>query len=100
VLAITLVPEFEAVISRGAKALRPGARFAIFDLKRPAGWPESLVRLGAWLNSPYGVSLELADRHPWEAVRRNLRQIEFREYYFGSLYLSVGERGTDGHIAT
>ncbi|TFH66017.1 MAG: methyltransferase domain-containing protein, partial [Gemmatimonadales bacterium] len=67
VLAITLVPEFETVIRRGAAALRPGGRLAIFDFKRPPGWPEWLVRFGVWLNSPYGVSVELADRHPWEA---------------------------------
>jgi demethylmenaquinone methyltransferase/2-methoxy-6-polyprenyl-1,4-benzoquinol methylase len=92
VLAITLVPEFENVIRRGSEALRPGGRLAIFDFKRPPAWPEWLVRFGAWLNSPYGVSVELADRHPWEAVKRYLREVEFREYYFDALYLSVGER--------
>lgn len=60
--------------------------------KRPPAWPEWLVRFGAWLNSPYGVSVELADRHPWEAVKRYLREVEFSEYYFDALYLSVGER--------
>lgn len=90
-LAITLVPDYDEVIRRGARALRPGGRFAIFDMKRPDHWPESLVRLVAWLNKPYGVSLDLADRHPWESVERYLRPILFREFYFGALYLSVGQ---------
>ena len=64
---------------------------AIVDLKDPAGWPRWLVRLAAWLNRPYGVSLELAERHPWESVRRYLDELVFEEMYFGALYLSVGE---------
>ncbi len=90
-LAITLVPEYDEVIRRGAKALRPRGRLAVFDLKRPEGWPEFLVRFAAWANSPFGVSLELEDRHPWESIRRHLKEVLFREYYFGALYLSVGE---------
>ncbi len=90
-LAITLVPEYDDVIRRGAKALQPGGRLAVLDLKKPLNWPEGLVRFGAWLNKPYGVSLDLADRHPWESVRRHLREVEFKEFYFGAAYLSVGE---------
>lgn len=90
-LAITLVPEYDEVIRKGAEALKPGGRMAILDLKKPMHWPEPMVRLAAWLNKPYGVSLELADRHPWESVGRYLSEVLFREYYFGCLYLSVGE---------
>jgi demethylmenaquinone methyltransferase/2-methoxy-6-polyprenyl-1,4-benzoquinol methylase len=63
----------------------------VFDLKRPEGWPEPLVRLAAWLNRPYGVSLDLADRHPWESIRSALREVVFQNLYGGMLYLSVGE---------
>ncbi|HLO27678.1 MAG TPA: class I SAM-dependent methyltransferase [Anaerolineales bacterium] len=90
--AITLVPEFDGVIQRGARALQHGGRMAILDFKKPDHWPEWLIRLGAWLYKPYGVSLDLAVRHPWESVDRYLHQIVFREFYFGGLYLSVGER--------
>jgi ubiquinone/menaquinone biosynthesis C-methylase UbiE len=95
-LAITLVPEYDAVIRRGASALRHGGRLAVLDLKRPRQWPEWLVRVGAWVNSPYGVTLELATRHPWESIRRHLHEVEFREFYFGALYLSVGDRVDGG----
>ncbi len=90
-LAITLVPEYDEVIRRGAESLVSGGRMAIFDLKRPERWPEWLVRFAAWLNKPYGVSLELAHRHPWESMSQHLLEVVFREYYFGALYLSVGE---------
>ncbi len=93
--AITLVPEYDEVIARAAASLRPGGRLAILDFKRPERWPEWLVRLGAWAYKPYGVSLDLAVRHPWESVDRYLRHVLYREFYLGGLYLSVGEaRGT------
>ncbi len=90
-LAITLVPEYDKVIERVAGALKPGGRIAILDLKKPDRWPAWLIRLAVWLNKPYGVSLELADRRPWESVRRHLNEVMFRELYFGALYLSIGE---------
>jgi ubiquinone/menaquinone biosynthesis C-methylase UbiE len=90
-LAITLVPEYDAVIRNAAESLAPGGRMAVLDFKRPERWPEPLVRLAAWLNKPYGVSLELAHRHPWESIRRYLHEVTYREYYFGGLYLSVGQ---------
>ena len=91
-LALTLVPEYDAVIERASQALHVGGRLAVFDMKEPTTWPHWLVRFVAWLNKPFGVSLDLADRHPWESIRRNLTEIEFREYYFGALYLCVGEK--------
>ena len=90
-LALTLVPEYELVIRAAADALAPGGRFAVFDMKRPDAWPEWLVRAVVRLNAPYGVSLELADRHPWESIRRSLHEVEYREFYWGALYLSVGQ---------
>ncbi len=91
-LALTLVPEYAAVIGRASRALSPGGRLAVLDMKEPDAWPSWLVRLAAWMNMPYGVSLELADRHPWESIRKHLTEIQFREYFFGALYLAVGEK--------
>ncbi len=89
--AITLVPEYDQVIQTCASALRPGGRLAILDLREPEHWPKPLLQFAAWLNKPYGVSLDLAERHPWESVRRHLREIEFRQLYLGGMYISVGE---------
>ena len=90
--AITLVPEYDQVIAHCAAALRPGGRLAICDFKEPPGWPHWLVRLFAWFNRPFGVTLDLATRHPWESVRRHLDEVQYRKLYFGALYLTVGER--------
>ena len=91
-LAITLVPEYDTIIHRASQALKPGGRIAIFDMKEPDNWPHWLVRLAAWLNKPFGVSLELAERHPRESIRKYLNEVVFTEYYCGALYLSVGEK--------
>ncbi len=80
------------MIGRAARALRPGGRLAIFDLKKPERWPAWLIRLAVWLNKPYGVSIELENRKPRESVRRHLDEVTFKEFYFGALYLSVGRR--------
>jgi demethylmenaquinone methyltransferase/2-methoxy-6-polyprenyl-1,4-benzoquinol methylase len=88
-LAITLVPEYDQVIRRGAESLVPGRRMAILDIKRPERWPEGLVRFAAWLNKPYGVSLELADRHPWKSINQHLLEVIFSGILFwGSLSFS------------
>lgn len=89
--AITIVPEYDEVIRKGAGAIRPGGRMAILELKRPARWPEWLIRFGAWLNKPFGVSLDYAQWRPRVSVRRHLKEVLYKEYYFGALYLSVGE---------
>lgn len=90
--AITLVPEYDDVIRKASLALKPGGRLAVLDLKEPKNWPDWLVKLAIYLNKPFGVSVELADRHPWESIRNYLSEVETKEYYFGAIYLSVGEK--------
>jgi ubiquinone/menaquinone biosynthesis C-methylase UbiE len=89
--ALTLVPEFDDVVRRGAQALAPGGRFVVVDLKRPARAPSWLVRLGVLVNRPFGVSLDLAERHPWESIGRHLDGVTVKELYRGFAYLCVGE---------
>lgn len=90
--AITLVPEYDAIIERASGALRPGGTLAILDMKEPEHWPTWLIKLAVWLNKPFGVSLDLADRHPWESIGRHLRQTEYKEYYFGAIYVCAGKK--------
>lgn len=90
--ALTLFPEYEQVVEDGAEALNPGGRFVVLDLKRPDNAPEWLVRLAVLLGRPFGVTLDLAVRHPWEAMDRVLDRVEMEELYFGFAYICSGSR--------
>lgn len=91
--ALTLVPEFDRVIRRGAAALRPGGRWAVADLKLPeAGWRRALLALLLPVSRPFGVTLDLAERHPWESLERHLDRLQVEERYLGYVYVAWGER--------
>lgn len=94
--AITLIPEYDRIISNGAAALAPGKRFVIMDFKLPLNWPLWLIKLFVFITAPFGVSLDLADRHPWESISRYLTLVQFQEIYFGLVYLCVGEAREPG----
>jgi demethylmenaquinone methyltransferase/2-methoxy-6-polyprenyl-1,4-benzoquinol methylase len=89
--AITYVPQYDQVIERGAKALASGKRFVILDFKKPAKWPLWLTKFFFITMRPFGVTLDITERHPWESIDRHLRTVQFIELYFGGAYLCVGE---------
>ncbi len=90
--ALTLVPEFDQVIERGARALEPGGRWVVADLKLPEGWSSRLLPLLLALSRPFGVSVDLAERHPWESICAHTQRCTMEEYYFGYTYIVAGER--------
>lgn len=96
--ALEIVPEYDAVIRRVADVLPPGKRLALFGLKHPEGWPAWLVRLGVWLNKPFGVSRDYASFRPWESVRRHMEGAEHQEFYAGAAYLSIGTARAGKHL--
>lgn len=73
-----------------AERLAPGGRFGIFGLKYPERWPRRVIRVGNWLNRPFGLK-EYAALRPLESVRRHVGEVEHREFLGGAAYLSVGE---------
>lgn len=93
-LALTLCREYDVVIERGTRALAPGGRWAILDLKLRPDSPGWLVRTALPFVRPYGVSVELAERHPWESLRRHLPHTWTRDIYAGFAYLAVGEKAS------
>jgi len=90
--AISLVAEYDKIIQRGAKALAPGKRLVVLDFKMPDSWPMWLVKFFVILTRPFGVTLDLADRHPWESIEQYLESKEIKSFYFGSIYVAAGEK--------
>lgn len=90
--ALTLVPEYEAVIERASHSLAEGGRFVLLDFKKPERWPLWLVKFGVALTRPFGVSLDLAERKPWEFMKTCFRTVTVTEIYGGAFYIAVGEK--------
>lgn len=84
-------PAYDRVIERGARALARGRRWVVFDYKMPDNWLRHLAPAFVFLGRDFGVSRKLMERHPWESVRRHLRNTEMRELYGGFVYIISGE---------
>lgn len=94
--ALTLAPEFDAVIRDGCMALSPGRRWVILDLKMPSNRLSFLAPLFIYLTRPFGVTRDLASRHPWESMNKYLKNVSLAEFYLGFVYIASGERGKNG----
>lgn len=88
--ALTLVPEFDRVIARARDALSPGGKLVLLDLKRPEQSSDLLVRIAAMSARPFGVTFDLASRHPWESVERYFEDCLLDSVYFGFAYIVSG----------
>jgi demethylmenaquinone methyltransferase/2-methoxy-6-polyprenyl-1,4-benzoquinol methylase len=92
--ALTLVPQFDEVIRRGAASLAPHGTWVIADFKMPSGRSARLARLLLPTVRPFGVSLDLADRHPWESLGRHLGNMSLEEVYYGFAYTASATKGS------
>lgn len=90
--ALTLVPEYEQVINHAARALAAGGRLVIADFKKPDRWALWLVKFAVWITKPFGVSLDLAERKPWQVMTKYLAHVTVTELFGGFAYIAVGER--------
>jgi demethylmenaquinone methyltransferase/2-methoxy-6-polyprenyl-1,4-benzoquinol methylase len=90
--AITLSPDFDEIIQNGCKVLSPGGRWVILDFKLPSSWLSRLAPFLVFLTRPFGVSMELATRHPWESIDRYLNNTSLTELYGGFVYIATGDR--------
>jgi ubiquinone/menaquinone biosynthesis C-methylase UbiE len=90
--SLEMIPAYDAIIRSVAARLPEGGRMASYGLKQPEKWPDWLVQIGIFLTKPFGTSREYTSFHPWESIRRHLKEVEYREFLFGAAYLSVGER--------
>lgn len=90
--ALTLAADFDDVIRRGAEALVAGGRFVVVDFKAPAGWPEPLLRAIVPLLRPFGVTLDLRARHPWESLAARLDLTLMEGRYLKTTYIAAGQK--------
>lgn len=90
--ALTLVPEYDSVIAHGARALAPGRRFAVADLKMPE-WAGARLCARALVPfyRPFAVTLDLAGRRPWESLARHMKRPTVSARYCGFAYVATGE---------
>ena len=86
-----MIPAYDAVVQSVAARLPEERRMASCGLKQPQKWPDWFVQVGIFLTKPFGTSREYTSFHPWESIRRHLKEIVYREFLFGAAYLSVGE---------
>jgi demethylmenaquinone methyltransferase/2-methoxy-6-polyprenyl-1,4-benzoquinol methylase len=89
-LSITLLPEYDKTIARGYAALRPGGRWVIHDYKLPGWWPSRLLPLLEPLIKPFGGSLDMAVRRPWESIQRHGVDVRVSNRYFGFAVFAHG----------
>jgi len=90
--AITLIPEYKEIIRRGSEALAPQVRMVIADLRKPDRWPLWIVNFMVRITRPFGASLDITRRKPWEAMQTYLANNGFTELYGGFTYISAGEK--------
>ena len=90
--ALTHVAEFEKVIRAGSEALRPDGRFVVLDFKLPSNWISRLAPLLVLTVRPFGVTIDLAVRHPWEALKKCFADVTVDQLYGGVAYIAVGEQ--------
>ena len=92
-LALTLIPEYDAIIRRASAALPPGKRLVLLDLQQPPWLPGWLLDRIIPLVRPFGVTADLAERHAWESVVRHFKHHTKQDYFGGIVYLAVGWNG-------
>jgi demethylmenaquinone methyltransferase/2-methoxy-6-polyprenyl-1,4-benzoquinol methylase len=51
-----------------------------------------LIKLGVWITAPFGTSLDIANRKPWEAVETYLTNTRFKKIYGGFAFISSGKK--------
>jgi ubiquinone/menaquinone biosynthesis C-methylase UbiE len=90
--ALSLDADYDQAIANGARALKPGSRWVVLDLKFPSNWIRHLTPWLIRLVRPFAVSEAMASRHPWESIGRYLTNTSMKDLFFGIAYLAVGER--------
>lgn len=93
---LVVTPEYDDVIERACRALKDGKRCAVLDQKLPTGPASRLVPLLDYLSRPLDYSRIVGEGRLWESIRRHVGNVRVEEFYFGFVYLAVGEKNAAG----
>jgi demethylmenaquinone methyltransferase/2-methoxy-6-polyprenyl-1,4-benzoquinol methylase len=88
--ALTLIPEYETIIKNISDVLNAGSRLVICDFKKPEQFPDWLIKFGVFITKPFGVTLDLAERKPWEKMKKYFSRVEVKELFGGVAYIATG----------
>lgn len=89
---LVVLPEYDLVIERAYAALKPGKRCVVLDQKLPSRLATLLVPLVDFLSRPLDYSGMVGERRLWESIRHHAGNVRVEEFYFGFVYLAVGEK--------
>lgn len=90
--ALSVMPAPDEVVRQAARALTPGGRLVIADLKLTTGALSFLNPIGVLITKPFGGSYEVGRRRPWEEMRKHLTDVQVKEYYFGFVFIASGTK--------
>jgi demethylmenaquinone methyltransferase/2-methoxy-6-polyprenyl-1,4-benzoquinol methylase len=93
---LVAVPEYDRVIQRACRALKEGKCCVVLDQKLPSGPASRLVPFVNLLSRPLDYSRIVGERRVWESIRRHAGNVRIEEFYFGFVYLAVGEKVAAG----
>lgn len=89
---LEFVPEYDDLICQCSTALNHGRCFVLGDLKLPEGRLACLAPYLLPLARPYGTTMDLANRRPWESMSNYLAETNVKEFYWGYAYLASGRK--------
>ena len=49
------------------------------------------MQIGVFITKPFGVSLDIADRKPWEKMKKCFSKVTVRGLYGGFAFIAAGE---------
>jgi demethylmenaquinone methyltransferase/2-methoxy-6-polyprenyl-1,4-benzoquinol methylase len=95
--ALSLIPKCDLVIQRAARALAPGSRLALLELRMPDIWPGWLVDMMTAFIRPFVLTEDWLERRPWQTIQRamrdNLVDVSLGQRYLGTTYIISGGKG-------
>jgi demethylmenaquinone methyltransferase/2-methoxy-6-polyprenyl-1,4-benzoquinol methylase len=90
--ALQYSPQYDEIIKKGYKGLKPGKNFVVFDFKMPYGFTRIFAPVLIFFTKAFEANEEYLKRHAWESIEEYFEKTTFQEGWGGFVYLSVGTK--------